>query len=146
MPVEDNFRVEMQENTGRWMVLARAATLPIILAAWHEAVRTTPGATLALRNGRFTMEQMRTPGNGPAKPRTSIKHNEESFDTALCDLRSWHRLRIICLGCARNAYVDPADMMRRHGKTAILSQLERRMRCQKCGIGPVRIEVRNLPR
>jgi len=127
-------------------VLARAATLSIILAAWHEAVRTTPGTRLTLKNGTFQMERLRTPGDKKSREGTLINGKIEPFDAALGDLRSWHRLRIMCLSCSRNLYAEALDMAKQHGKDRTLRSLEKRMRCKGCGGGHVRLEVHNKPR
>lgn len=140
---QENFTVV---NIDSGVILARAATLSIILAAWHEAVRTTPGTRLTLLNGTFEIERMRTPGDKGDSERTNFNGKVEAFDTTLGDLRSWHRLRIMCLSCARNLYAEASDMAKRHGRDKTIRKLEGCMRCQGCGAGHVRIEVHNKPR
>ncbi|MEO3387888.1 hypothetical protein [Mesorhizobium sp. CAU 1741] len=126
--------------------LASAATLSIILGAWHVAVRTTPDALLILRNSGHVMERMVTPGKAPAPVTTTVGKTEAPFSAQLDDLRSFHVLRAFCPACMHSKYIEPQPFIDRFGRKAELAAIEKKMRCSKCDGDAVRLEIHTRSR
>ena len=67
------------------------------------------------------------------------------LDVAPGDLREWHTLPAWCTNCSHHA--EPAGLIRRYGKGALFSGVERALLCTSCNKGgPVRLEIHKLPR
>ena len=77
---------------------------------------------------------------------TAAGSTHAHIDAALRDLRHWHRMRLTCYGCTRNAYADVEALKRKLGPDTLFCTLGRRLVCKGCGARKVRIEVFNQPR
>ncbi|QKD06448.1 hypothetical protein EB235_20215 [Mesorhizobium loti R88b] len=118
------------------------------MAAWQAAIRRRPGMLLIHYNSRHVMEKITTPGEVKLPPQAIINGSVHAgLDVALGDLREWHVLRASCTKCSHQAEVKPAGLIRRYGKGALFSTVERALFCTSCNKGgPVRLEIHNMPR
>ncbi|WP_246682866.1 hypothetical protein [Mesorhizobium sp. B2-8-3] len=117
-------------------------------AGWQAAIRRRPGMLLIHRNANYAMEKLLTPGE-PTVPLETIVDGSihAGLDVALGDLRSWHTLRAWCKNCSHRASVKPEALIKRYGKAALFSSVERALFCTSCNRGgPVRLEILSLPR
>ncbi|TPL05916.1 hypothetical protein FJ938_14475 [Mesorhizobium sp. B2-4-14] len=128
--------------------ISRSPDSSISQAAWQAAIRRRPGMLLIHYNSRHVMEKLLTPGDIPVEPRTIVDGSVHAgLDVSLGDLREWHTLRAWCKNCGHHAQVKAAGLIRRYGKGALLSTVERALFCTSCDRGgPVRIEIHKLPR
>lgn len=147
---EDNFRIEVWDREEKALVetISRSPDSMVSQAAWQAAIRRRPGMLLIHYNSRHVMEKILTPGEVKADPQSIIDGSVHAgLDVALCDLREWHRLRAWCKNCSHHAEVTPAALIRRYGKDALFSTVERALFCTSCDRGgPVRLEIHKLPR
>ncbi|MGX5827336.1 hypothetical protein ACWGS8_07735 [Mesorhizobium sp. 43Arga] len=99
-------------------------------------------------NSRHVMEKMVTPGEVKLQPQTIIDGSiHAGLDVSLGDLREWHTLRAWCKNCSHHAKVKPEGLIRRYGRDALFSSVERALLCTSCDRGgPVRLEVHSMPR
>ncbi|ADV13004.1 hypothetical protein Mesci_3888 [Mesorhizobium ciceri biovar biserrulae WSM1271] len=118
------------------------------LAVWQAAIRRRPGILLIHYNSRHVMEKIITPGEVSIPPQTIVDESVHAgLDVSLGDLREWHSLRAWCRKCSHHAEVKPASLIRRYGKGALFSSLERSLLCTSCDRGaPVRLEIHKVPR
>ncbi|TIW79880.1 MAG: hypothetical protein E5V51_24220, partial [Mesorhizobium sp.] len=107
-----------------------------------------PGMLLIHYNSRHVMEKMVTPGEVKLPPQTIIDGSiHAGLDVSLGDLREWHTLRAWCKNCSHHAPVKAAGLIRRYGRDALFSTVERALLCTSCDRGgPVRLEVHSMPR
>ncbi|TPL00724.1 hypothetical protein FJ938_22020 [Mesorhizobium sp. B2-4-14] len=147
---EDNFRIEVwdREEKERAETICRSPDFFISQAAWHSAIRRRPGMLLIHRNANHTMEKLLTPGEPTVPPETIVDGSiHAGLDVALGDLRSWHTLRAWCKNCSHHAPVKPEALIRRYGKGALFSSVERALFCTNCDRGgPVRLEILSMQR
>ncbi|MER9920902.1 MULTISPECIES: hypothetical protein [unclassified Mesorhizobium] len=147
---EDNFRIEVwdREETQLVETICRSPDFFISQTAWHVAIRRRPGMLLIHYNARHVMKKMLTPGDVRIDPQTIVDGSVHAgLDVALGDLREWHTLRAWCKNCSHYAEVKPAGLIRRYGKGALFSSVERALFCTSCDRGgPVRLEIHKLPR
>lgn len=147
---EDNFRIEVwdRDEKGRIETVSRSPDFFISKAAWHSAIRRRPGMLLVHHNGLHVMEKLLTPGEPTVAPETIVDGSlHAGLDVALGDLRSWHHLRAWCKHCSHHAEVKPEALIRRYGKAALFSSVERALFCTSCDRGgPVRLEILSMPR
>lgn len=65
----------------------------------------------------------------------------------LDDIPGWYVLLAACPNCLRDAVIDRQPLIRQYGKDARLHDLERKLKCTKCGgRGRCRIVARKIPR
>ncbi|RUX00517.1 MAG: hypothetical protein EOS71_00685 [Mesorhizobium sp.] len=147
---EDNFRIEVwdREETTLAETINRSPDAMVSQAAWHAAIRRRPGMLLIHYNSRHVMEKMVTPGEVKLPPQTIIDGSiHAGLDVSLGDLREWHTLRAWCKNCSHHAPVKAAGLIRRYGRDALFSTVERALLCTSCDRGgPVRLEVHSMPR
>ena len=147
---EDNFRIEVwdREEKTHLETICRTPDAVVSQAAWHAAIRRRPGMLLIHYNSRYVMEKIVTPGEVKVPPQTIIDGSiHAGLDVALGDLRSWHTLRAWCTTCSHHAEVKPEGLIRRYGKEALFSSVERALFCTSCKKGgPVRMEIHSMPR
>ncbi|MER9064252.1 hypothetical protein NKI54_19870 [Mesorhizobium sp. M0663] len=93
-------------------------------------------------------EKIITPGEPMVSPQVIVEGSVHAgLDVSLGDLREWHKLRAWCKNCSHHAEVKPAGLIRRYGKDALFSTVERGLFCTSCDRGgPVRLEIHKLPR
>lgn len=103
---------------------------------------------LVHHNGLHIMEKLLTPGEPTVPPETIVDGSiHAGLDVALADLRSWHTLRAWCKNCSHHAQVKPEALIRRYGRGALFSSVERALFCTGCERGgPVRLEIVSAPR
>jgi hypothetical protein len=147
---EDNFKVEVWERDESALVetISRSPDFIVSQAGWQAAIRRRPGMLLIHRNAGHQMEKLLTPGE-PTVPAETIVDGSihAGLDVALGDLRSWHTLRAWCKNCSHHAPVKQEALVRRYGKGALFSSVERALFCTSCNRGgPVRLEILSLPR
>lgn len=143
------YRVECWSLDGETLLETVAASTDyfVSLAAWQQALRRRPGVLLIHMNGIRVMERMVAPGEAVDEPRAiAAGSTHAGVDTALRDLRKWHRLRVTCQQCDRVARLDVEQLQRKLGGDIMLGTLERRLTCQKCRRRSVQVEVFNIPR
>ncbi|MER8783332.1 hypothetical protein NKH60_19145 [Mesorhizobium sp. M1006] len=143
---EDNFRIEVwdREETALVETISRSPDSSVSQAAWQAAIRRRPGMLLIHYNARYVMEKIITPGEATVAPQTIVDGSVHAgLDVSLADLREWHTLRAWCKKCSHHAQVNPADLIRRYGKDALFSSVERALFDRG---GPVRLEIHKLPR
>ncbi|TPK89028.1 hypothetical protein FJ548_11330 [Mesorhizobium sp. B2-4-17] len=128
--------------------ISRSPDSSVSQAAWQAAIRRRPGMLLIHYNSRHVMEKLLTPGGTPVEPQAIVDGSVHAgLDVSLGDLREWHTLRAWCKNCGHHAQVKTAGLIRRYGKGALLSTVERALFCTSCDRGgPVRIEIHKLPR
>lgn len=147
---EDNFKVEVWERDESALVetISRSPDFIVSQAGWQAAIRRRPGMLLIHRNAGHQMEKLLTPGEPVIPPETIVDGSiHAGLDVALGDLRSWHTLRAWCKNCSHHAQVKPEALIRRYGKGALFSSVERALFCTSCDRGgPVRLEILSLPR
>lgn len=147
---EDNFRIEVWDRDEQALceTISRSPDSTVSQAAWQAAIRRRPGMLLIHYNSRHVMEKILTPGEVKIPPQTIVDGSvHASLDVALGDLREWHGLRAWCRSCSHHAPVRPAVLIKRYGKDALFSSVERVMFCTSCDRGgPVRLEIHKLPR
>jgi len=148
---EDTYRIEVwdsEEEKTLLETISRSSDFTVSMAAWHAAIRRRPGMLLIHYNSRHAMEKILTPGEVKLPPQTIISGSVHAgLDVALGDLREWHTLRAWCTRCSHHAEVKPAGLIRRYGKAALFSTVERALFCTSCERGgPVRLEIHKLPR
>ncbi|WP_033838264.1 hypothetical protein [Mesorhizobium loti] len=148
---EDTYRIEVwdsEEEKTLLETISRSSDFAVSMAAWHAAMRRRPGMLLIHYNSRHVMEKVLTPGELKLPPQTIIDGSiHPGLDVALGDLRSWHVLRAQCMNCSHRAEVKPEGLIRRYGKHALFSTVERALFCTSCNKGgPVRMEIHSLPR
>ena len=69
------------------------------------------------------------------------------YDFRLEDLRAWHLVEAFCRRCQHKAPVPHNLLMRGQPSFARLFDLERKLRCQRCGVrGQASLTVRPRPR
>jgi len=82
-------------------------------------------------NSRHVMEKIITPGEVKIPPQKIVNGSVHAgLDVALGDLREWHTLRAWCTNCSHLA--EPAGLIRRYGKGALFSSVERALLCTSC--------------
>ncbi|BCG83874.1 MULTISPECIES: hypothetical protein [Mesorhizobium] len=147
---EDNFRIEVwdREEKTHLETISRSPDAVVSQAAWQAAIRRRPGMLLIHYNSRHVMEKILTPGEVKIPPQTIIDGSiHAGLDVALGDLRSWHTLRAWCTKCSHHAMVKPEGLIRRYGRDALFSTVERALFCTSCKKGgPVRMEIHSMPR
>lgn len=147
---EDNFRIEVwdREETALGETINRSSDASVSQAAWQASIRRRPGMLLIHYNSRHVMEKIITPGEVRIPPQTIIDGSVHAgLDVALGDLREWHTLRASCVRCSHHAEIKPAGLIKRYGKDALFSSVERALFCTSCDRGgPVRLEIHKLPR
>lgn len=148
---EDTYRIEVwdsEEEKTLLETISRSSDFAVSIAAWHAAMRRRPGMLLIHYNSRHVMEKVLTPGEVKLPPQTIIDGSVHAgLDVALGDLRSWHVLRAHCINCSHHADVKPEGLIRRYGKHALFSTVERALFCTSCNKGgPVRMEIHSMPR
>ncbi|TPM32950.1 hypothetical protein FJ958_09355 [Mesorhizobium sp. B2-3-5] len=147
---EDNFRIEVwdRDETSIAETISRSPDFIVSHAGWQAAIRRRPGMLLIHRNANHTMEKLLTPGEPTVPPETIVDGSiHAGLDVALGDLRSWHTLRAWCKNCSHHAQVKPEALIRRYGKAALFSSVERALFCTSCDRGgPVRLEILSMPR
>ena len=147
---EDNFRIEVWDRDEKGLVetICRSPDSSVSQAAWQAAIRRRPGMLLIHYNSRHVMEKILTPGEQAVEPQTIVDGSVHAgLDVSLGDLREWHTLRAWCTKCSHHAEVKPAGLIRRYGKGALFSSVERVLFCTSCDRGgPVRLEIHKLPR
>ncbi|WP_245525048.1 hypothetical protein [Mesorhizobium sp. M8A.F.Ca.ET.165.01.1.1] len=147
---EDNFRIEVWDRDEKALVetISRSPDFSVSQAAWQTAIRRRPGMLLIHYNSRHVMEKILTPGEPKLPPQTIVEGSVHAgIDVSLGDLREWHTLRAWCKNCSHHAPVKPAALIRRYGKDALFSSVERALFCTGCDRGgPVRLEIHKLPR
>lgn len=147
---EDNFRIEVWDREEKALVetFCRSPDSFISQAAWQAAIRRRPGMVLIHYNSRHVMEKIITPGEPTVRPQTIVEGSiHAGLDVSLGDLREWHTLRAWCRNCSHHAEVKSAALIRRYGKGALFSTVERALLCTSCDRGgPVRLEIHKLPR
>ncbi|TPL87129.1 hypothetical protein [Mesorhizobium sp. B2-3-12] len=147
---EDNFRIEVwdREEKTHLETISRSPDAMVSQAAWQAAIRRRPGMLLIHYNSRHVMEKIVTPGEVKIPPQTIIDGSiHAGLDVSLGDLREWHTLRAWCKNCSHHAPVKAAALIRRYGKDALFSTVERALVCTSCNRGgPVRLEIHKLPR
>lgn len=133
---EDNYRIEVWDIDERELIetISRSPEFTISMAAWHVALRLRPGRLLLQRNGTHTTTRMVAPGKVPLD-------GEERRELRLGDLQRWHRLRAWCYGCRHHLYLGADDLKRRVGPEAPIAAIEAKLRCVKCGKGPVQLQI-----
>ncbi|TCU25269.1 hypothetical protein EV131_105383 [Rhizobium laguerreae] len=63
------------------------------------------------------------------------------------DIPIWYALVAACPDCPRGTVIDRESLIRRYGKNARLHDLERQLKCTKCGgRGRCRFAARKIPR
>ncbi|TPI57687.1 hypothetical protein FJ417_21540 [Mesorhizobium sp. B3-1-7] len=147
---EDNFRIEVWDRDEVALIetISRSPDFVVSQAGWQAAIRRRPGMLLIHRNADHAMEKLLTPGE-PTVPLEAIVDGSihAGLDVALGDLRSWHTLRAWCKNCSHHASVKPEALIKRYGKAALFSSVERALFCTSCNRGgPVRLEILSLPR
>ncbi|UCI28226.1 hypothetical protein [Mesorhizobium sp. B2-8-5] len=147
---EDNFRIEVwdRDEVAPIETISRSPDFVVSQAGWQAAIRRRPGMLLIHRNANYAMEKLLTPGE-PTVPLETIVDGSihAGLDVALGDLRSWHTLRAWCKNCSHHASVKPEALIKRYGKAALFSSVERALFCTSCNRGgPVRLEILSLPR
>ncbi|PBB26353.1 hypothetical protein CK227_09310 [Mesorhizobium sp. WSM4308] len=147
---EDHFRIEVwdREETTLVETVSRSPDSFVSQAAWQSAIRRRPGMLLIHFNGRHVMEKIVTPGEPAIPPQTIVDGSVHAgLDVSLGDLRERHALRAWCKNCSHFADVKPAALIKRYGKGALFSTVERALFCTSCDRGgPVRLEIHSLPR
>ncbi|MGX8010104.1 hypothetical protein ACVDG8_014625 [Mesorhizobium sp. ORM8.1] len=147
---EDNFKIEVWDKQESALVetVSRSPDFFVSQAAWQAAIRRRPGMVLIHLNARHSMEKLITPGEPTVKLETIVDGSiHAGLDVALGDLRDWHSLRAWCKHCSHNAPVKAEALIRRYGKEALFSSVERALFCTSCDRGgPVRLEILSLPR
>ncbi|RTM05687.1 MAG: hypothetical protein EKK31_15100 [Hyphomicrobiales bacterium] len=147
---EDNFRIEVwdRDESSRIETICRSPDFFVSQAAWQSAIRRRPGMLLIHHNGHHVIEKLITPGEPTLAPETIVDGTiHAGLDVALGDLRSWHTLRAWCRNCSHHAQVKPAGLIKRYGRGALFSTVERALFCTSCDKGgPVRLEIFSLPR
>ena len=146
---EDNFRIEVWDAAERELVetISRSPDHFVSIAAWHAAVRRRPGMLLIHRNASFTMDRMVAPGAAEGKPRTRVGRTVlDGVEATLGDRRSRHALRAWCHGCGHHGDLGVEALSDSLGTKATLTAIERRVRCRRCGKGPVQVQVLNRSR
>ncbi|GLS36825.1 hypothetical protein GCM10010869_24160 [Mesorhizobium tianshanense] len=147
---EDNFRIEVWDREEKALVetICRSPDSFISQAAWQTAIRRRPGMLLIHYNSRHVMEKITTPGEPTVPPQTIVEGSiHAGLDVSLGDLREWHTLRAWCRNCSHHAEVKAPALIRRYGKDALFSTVERALLCTSCDRGgPVRLEIHKLPR
>ncbi|MER9248585.1 hypothetical protein [Mesorhizobium sp. M0590] len=147
---EDNFRIEVWDRDEKRLVetIGRSPDSVVSQAAWQAAIRRRPGMLLIHYNGRHVMERIITPGETKVESQTIVDGSVHAgLDASLGDLREWHTLRAWCKNCSHHAEVKPASLIRRYGKDALFSTVERALFCTSCDRGgPVSLEIHSLPR
>ncbi|ESX48814.1 hypothetical protein X762_10955 [Mesorhizobium sp. LSHC426A00] len=147
---EDNFRIEVWDREEKELAetINRSPDSSVSQAAWQAAIRRRPGALLVHYNSRHVMEKILTPGETTIPPETIVDGSiHAGLDVALGDLRSWHTLRAWCKNCSHHAPVKPEALIRRYGKGALFSSVERALFCTSCNKGgPVSLEIFSMPR
>lgn len=147
---EDNFRIEVCDREEKQLVetISRSPDSSVSQAAWQAAIRRRPGMLLIHHNSRHVMEKILTQGEVAIEPQTIVEGSVHAgLDVALGDLRGWHTLRAWCKNCSHHAEVKPTSLIRRYGKGALFSTMERALLCTSCDRGgPVRLEIHKLPR
>ncbi|TPK72210.1 hypothetical protein FJ930_13015 [Mesorhizobium sp. B2-4-15] len=145
---EDNFRIEVwdREEKTHLETISRSPDAVVSLAAWQASIRGRPGALLIHYDSRHVTEKIMTPGGVKIPPQTIIDGSiHAGLDVALGDLRSWHTLRARCTKCSHHAMIKPDGLIRRYGKDAFFSSVERALFCTSCNKGgPVRLEIHNV--
>ncbi|MCO5163524.1 MAG: hypothetical protein M9939_20530 [Mesorhizobium sp.] len=144
LTAEDNFRVEVWDADERELIetIARSSDHLVSVAAWHAAVRRRPGMLLIHRNASFTMDRMVAPGEPEGEPCTKVGRKVlDGVEAMLGDLRSWHSLRAWCHGCGHHGDLGVDALRDKLGTKATLSTVERRLRCRRCGKGPVQVQI-----
>ncbi|WP_258591714.1 hypothetical protein [Mesorhizobium sp. AR07] len=93
------------------------------------------------------MEKIIAPGEVRIPPQMIVDGSiHAGLDVSLGDLREWHSLRAWCKNCSHHAEVKPAGLIRRYGKGALFSSVERALFCTSCDRGgPVRLEIHSCP-
>ncbi|WP_287193290.1 hypothetical protein [Mesorhizobium sp.] len=99
-------------------------------------------------NSRHVMGKIITPGEPTVPPQTIVEGSiHAGLDVSLGDLREWHTLRAWCRNCSHHAEVKAPALIRRYGRDALFSTVERALFCTRCERGgPVRLEIHKLPR
>jgi hypothetical protein len=147
---DDNFRIEVWDSHEEALVetINRSSDSMVSQAAWQAAIRRRPGMLLIHYNSRHLMEKIITPGEVKIPPQTIIDGSVHAgLDVSLGDLREWHKLRAWCKNCSHHAEVKPAALIRKYGKLALFSTVERALFCTSCDRGgPVSLEIHKLPR
>lgn len=147
---EDNFRIEVwdREEKTHLETICRSSDAMVSQAAWQSAIRRRPGMLLIHYNSRHVMEKIITPGEVRVPPQTIINGSiHAGLDVSLGDLREWHRLRAWCKHCSHHADIKADGLIRRYGKDALFSSVERSLFCTSCNRGgPVRLEIYKIPR
>jgi hypothetical protein len=150
MTAEDNFRIEVWDRDESALVetISRSPDFVVSQAGWQAAIRRRPGMLLVHRNANHIMEKLLTPGEQIVPPETIVDGSiHAGLDVALGDLRSWHALRAWCKNCSHHAAVKPEALIKRYGKAALFSSVERALFCTSCDRGgPVRLEILSVPR
>ncbi|AZO55669.1 hypothetical protein EJ077_21205 [Mesorhizobium sp. M8A.F.Ca.ET.057.01.1.1] len=97
---------------------------------------------------RAGAEVIEAAGEVKIPPQTIIDGSVHAgLDVCLRDLREWHALRAWCKNCSHHAPVKATALIRRYGKDALFSTVERALLCTSCDRGgPVRLEIHKLPR
>ncbi|MBZ9670919.1 hypothetical protein [Mesorhizobium sp. ES1-3] len=135
---EDNFRIEVwdREEKTHLETISRSPDAAVSQAAWQAAIRRRPGMLLIHFNSRYVMEKIITPGEVKIPPQTIVDGSiHAGLDVALGDLREWHTLRAWCKNCSHHAPVKAAALIRRYGKDALFSTVERALFCTSCNRG-----------
>ena len=84
-------------------------------------------------NIRHIMEKIVTPGEAKVPPQTIVDGSVHAgLDVSLGDLREWHALRAWWKNCSHHAEVKAADLIRRYGKDALFSTIEKALLCTSC--------------
>ncbi|TRC91145.1 hypothetical protein FJV80_04280 [Mesorhizobium sp. WSM4310] len=147
---EDNFRIEVWDRDESSLVetISRSPDFVVSHAGWQAAIRRRPGKLLVHRNANHTMEKLLTPGEPTVPPETIVDGSiHAGLAVALGDLRNWHALRAWCKNCSHHAQVKPEALIRRYGKGALFSSVERALFCTSCNRGgPVRLEILSMQR
>lgn len=131
---EDNYRIEVWDGDGRELIetISRSPEDAVSIAAWHVAVRLRPGRLLIHKNADRTMTRMLAPGEPDSDVRRPLR---------LGDLRSWHQLRAWCYACRNHRYLGVDDLARRVGAETTIDAVEAKLRCRRCGDGPVQLQI-----
>jgi hypothetical protein len=97
---------------------------------------------------QVTREKLLTPGEATVTPETIVDGSiHAGLDVALGDLRSWHTLRALAQGLLASCQDEAEAIVRRYGKDALFSSVERALFCTGCcSGGPVRLEILSMPR
>lgn len=63
------------------------------------------------------------------------------------DIPNWYILLAACPDCLRDTVMDRRPLIRRYGKNALLHDLERQLKCTKCGgRGRCKFAAKKIPR